>query len=80
MPLLEAEFRETQRIFNERLKEWTVQKLVREGYAAVGLVGRPARYQAKGGGIILEFKRSIDASLPYHRFKWVEIRLAVGRN
>jgi hypothetical protein len=69
LPLLEAEFRETQRIFNERLKEWTVHKLVREGYAVVGLVGSLARYRAKGGAIILEFRRSIDASLPYHRFR-----------
>lgn len=67
-----AEHAEEERIFYERLEDWPVTRLVKEGLAMEDMVANPAKWQPKvGGGHVYEFRKSgKDAIRPlgFHRF------------
>ncbi|WVR06847.1 hypothetical protein IAU60_003883 [Kwoniella sp. DSM 27419] len=71
IPLLEAEHAEEKRLYEERLADWTVDRLQREGYTMDEM--RAAKgYQPKslvGVGTVYSFVRGKgERELPFHRF------------
>lgn len=69
--LLEAEFQEETRLFNQRLEEWSTEKLVKAGYTLVKVRGHEVsrRQNSKGeGSFIYSFTRGKGAMIDAAKF------------